>query len=106
MNENNVNVVELTEVNGLEEEVGQLLLKDSSLNLISDMQVQLRVDIGELSLTVNELYGLKKGEVLKLDCEVNSPLRLCFGENTVAEGILVAADNHYAIEITAVTEFS
>lgn len=106
MNENNVNIVELTEVSSKENEEEQLLLNPSNLSLIGDMQIQLRVEIGDFSLSVNELYALKKGGVLKLGHEVNAPLKVCFGENVVAEGILVAADDNYAIEITKVAELS
>lgn len=104
MNQNNVNVVELTEVEAVEPNTNPSFFNHSTIDLISDMPIELNVEIGGFSLSVKELYQLKPGMVMPLGMKLNAPLNICLGENVVAEGVLVAADEHYAVEITKVAE--
>lgn len=92
--------IELAEVETETLENAKPFFNEQDLSMINHMEVELSVDLGQMKMSVEQLYQLKPGQVVKLNSLVNEPLKICFGESIVAEGILVAADDHYAIEIT------
>ncbi|MFT4925214.1 MAG: flagellar motor switch protein FliN/FliY [Phenylobacterium sp.] len=106
----NINEVELSEI---EREVADQpendpkpLIDSNNIALISNLPVNLNVELGQLVMSVEQLYDLKVGEVVKLDTQVNQPIKLCFNQQLVAEGLLVAVDDHYGFEITALAEIT
>lgn len=104
MSEQNVNVVEFTDVEN-NDSIGNSIL-GANLSVIESLEVELLVDVGSASLSVKELYELKKGQVVKLDSHVDQPLKLILGDNVVAEGVLVAIDEQYGIELTEIANLT
>lgn len=102
MKENNVNVVELTEIGSSDIDGAETFLNSNNIDLISDMPIELNVEIGGFNITVKDLYQLKPGMVMTLGSKVDEPVKVLFGESVVAEGVIVASDDHYALEITKV----
>lgn len=106
MKDSNVNVVELSEVDASINSDSQSFLNQSNIDLISEMPVQLNIEIGGFSITVEELYQLKPGMVMPIGTKIDEPVKICLGDNVVAEGILVASEEQYAIEVTNVAAIS
>lgn len=100
MTEQKISVVEFTEVENEKVSGSPLISKD--LSLIGELEVELEVEIGSTLITVNDLYSLKKGNILKLDSQIDQPLKIRLGEKIVAEGLLVAIEDQYGIELTQV----
>lgn len=73
-----------------------------SLDLVGDIQVQLTGHIGRCTMSVAELYGLKKGTIVSLGSDVEEPITLTLNGKVVARGKLVAQDGQFALEITDV----
>jgi len=106
MKENTVNVVELTEVEELDNPQETPFLQGKNLNVIHDLPVQLDVKLGSFNTSVENLYQLKEGSVMQLTTKVDESVKVYLGENTVAEGVIVAVDGHYAIEITNLAQLT
>lgn len=100
MKENTINVVELTEVEATTNENESPILNNKNLELIESLPIELTVDLGCFSTSVKELYELKEGAVIALETKVNDPVKVYFDKQVVAEGVIVAADGYYGIEIT------
>lgn len=100
----NVNEIELSEVEDRVVADAPPLVDGRDIRLIADVPVNLHVELGQLVLSVAQLYALKAGEVVKLDSEVSQPVKLMFGQQQVAEGLLVAVDDHYGFEITSLAD--
>ncbi|HCU65772.1 MAG TPA: flagellar motor switch protein FliN [Rheinheimera sp.] len=91
-----VEEVEYSQVDS--EPVGEALVP-VDINLIGNLTVALRAEIGSCELSVAELYQVKKGQVLSFNSKVADLIELKLEGNTVARGRLVALDGYFALEI-------
>ena len=66
------------------------------------MEVVARVEIGRISLTVEQALGLVPGRVLSLDRPVGPEVWLKVGDKPIAKGELVSCDGRLAVEVTEV----
>ena len=106
MTQTNVTEIELSEVDEQVNANAASVVQPKDISLIQDLPVKLSVAVGDLELSVKELYGLKAGQVVKIDTEVSQPVKLMFDKQLVAEGLLVAVDDHYGVEITSIAELN
>ncbi|MFW2373946.1 MAG: FliM/FliN family flagellar motor switch protein [Gammaproteobacteria bacterium] len=95
MEVNSLSYRELHEI----EESNEKLIKPNDISLISDIEVELEVIIGKTKLTVSQLYEIKKGSVLELDSDVESPVDIVLNRSVVAKGQLVVVGDNYGIQI-------
>ena len=102
--QSNVSEIELNEVADNITPAAKPLMDGANIGLIGDLPVNLQVELGQMVMSVEQLYGLKVGEVVKMDTQVSQPIKLMFNQQLVAEGLLVAVDDHYGIEITALAQ--
>jgi flagellar motor switch protein FliN/FliY len=75
-----------------------LVAKD--LSLVGHVPVSLTALIGSVSLSVEQLFALKKGEVLAMNESLDAPITLQLNGKPVARGELVAVEDHFGIRIT------
>ncbi|MDB5839823.1 MAG: flagellar motor switch protein [Herminiimonas sp.] len=80
---------------------GDTLLK-GNLGLIGGVKVRVHAMVGEGEITVAELFGLKDGSVLKLNCPANALVDLQLDGKTVARGQLVVVDDCLGVQITEI----
>lgn len=71
-----------------------------NLDLIGHLPVSLAAQVGSVSMTVDQLFALKKGEVLAMNEGVDTPITLQLNGKAIARGELVAVDDHFGIRIT------
>lgn len=96
-----VDAIELEEATAVEGGPLTPLIK-RDMNLIKHVQVELVVEIGSASLSVDELFALKAGDVVKLLEQVHEPASLCLDGKPVARGNLVAVQDNFAIQLTEI----
>ena len=75
-----------------------LLVKD--MGLVGHVPVSLSALVGSVSLTIEQLFSLKKGEVLTMAESVDSPITLLLNGKAVARGELVAVEDNFGVRIT------
>jgi flagellar motor switch protein FliM len=66
------------------------------------MQVVVRVEVGQVGMTVEQALGLVPGRVLLLDREVGPGVSLFAGDQLVARGELVEHEGQLGVEIVEV----
>jgi flagellar motor switch/type III secretory pathway protein FliN len=66
------------------------------------MEVVAQVEVGRISLTVEQALGLVPGRVLSLDRPVGPEVWLRVGDKPIAKGELVSCDGRLAVEVTEV----
>lgn len=96
-----VDAIELEEATAVEGGPLTPLIK-RDLNLIKHVQVELVVEIGSASLSVDELFALKAGDIVRLLEQVHEPATLCLDGKPVARGNLVAVQDNFAIQLTEI----
>ncbi|MDH1108453.1 FliM/FliN family flagellar motor switch protein [Pseudomonas otitidis] len=94
--------IELDEAQALvNDKASPLVQRD--IGLIKHVVVQLVVELGSAEMTVDELFALKAGDVVKLLEKVNEPASLCLDGKVVARGELVAVDDNFGLQLTEIS---
>jgi flagellar motor switch protein FliN/FliY len=81
-------------------------LFNGNLSLIKSLKVKLEVRVGNVEVSVGELYSLKEKMVLKLDRGTNESVDILLDGKLVARGSLVAVEDNFGICITEITQQS
>lgn len=91
--------IELDEAQPLDNRKAAPLIK-RDMSLVKHVVVELTVDVGTAEMSVDELFALKAGDVVKLLQQVNEPMTLRLDGKAVARGSLVAVDDNFGIQLT------
>lgn len=70
---------------------------------VLDAPLVVRVELGQVSLSVREWAALAPGDVLCTGQQLAGPVRLAVGGREVARGELVDVDGEVGVRITALT---
>lgn len=72
---------------------------DRDIALIGHVEVSLTAQIGTLTMSVEQLFGLKTGDVVSMNELLESPVTLLLNGRPVAKGELLAVDDHLGVRI-------
>jgi len=67
--------------------------------VFKNVQVALRANLGQVSMSVEDLLALKSGAILKLDRSLGEPVELYLNDTLVARGEIVAVDDNFAVRL-------
>jgi flagellar motor switch protein FliN/FliY len=73
-----------------------------SLDLLRDVQMDVTVELGRTSMTVQELLALSPGSVVELDRAAGSPADILVNGQLIARGEVVVIDEDYASRVTEI----
>jgi len=73
------------------------------LERFSDVQVEIAVEIGRVTMSIGELLQLGQGSVVELDRDLNEPVSVMAQGVRIASGEVVVIDDHFAVRITEIT---
>lgn len=77
-----------------------ILKKD--YDIIKDVEISITAVIGETTISVEDLFSLKKGSIISLDANLNEPVNLYTKEKLVARGSIIAVDDSYGFRISEI----
>lgn len=77
----------------------------NSIELIKNVKVNLNVKLGNVEITVDELFTLKNGSVIKLEQELDAPVQLLLDDRVVAIGNLVVVEENFGVNITEIMHY-
>jgi len=98
--QHDVNNYELDELNPDQAETKPMFA--NNMDLVRNVKVQLTIKLGDAELTVDELFTLEKGSIVKMIKETNQPLDIELEGKLIARGALVAVDDNFGIKITEI----
>jgi flagellar motor switch protein FliN len=76
----------------------------SDISLISDIPIELSVELGKANKFIREVLDLGPGSVVELDRLVGEPVDLLANGRMIAKGEVVVVDEYFGIRLTAITE--
>ena len=100
MNKTSVSPIDLPETDSAP--IGSNLL-NKDLHLVGHVPITLTALIGSVSITIEQLFALKQGEVLSMNESLDAPITLLLNDKPVARGELVAVEENFGIRITELT---
>lgn len=77
-------------------------IKQSSLDLLRNVQMEVTVEIGRTRMTVQQLLALHPGEVVELNRAASSPADLLVNGVLLAHGEIVVIDEDFGLRITEI----
>jgi flagellar motor switch protein FliN/FliY len=96
-----VSLIELGELPELQVHGPALL--DGRLDLIGDVKVRLRAMLGQGEISVAELFAIRDGSVLPLQCGVHPLVDIELDQKTIARGELVVVGDTLGVRVTEVS---
>lgn len=76
--------------------------KQSSIDILLDMEVPITVALGQTEISIQRLLQLSPGSVLKLDKPIDMPAELYLKDTKFAAGSIVVVDDQFAVRITEI----
>jgi flagellar motor switch protein FliN/FliY len=98
-----INLLPLSTAN---ENASPFMTAQAALPFLGRLKVRLTARIGCADMTIGELTALKEGAVLALDKLIDQPVDLLAEGHLIAQGTLVAVDDHFGVRVTAVAQVS
>lgn len=71
-----------------------------NLNLILDIPLQVRVELGRTKMLINDLLQLGQGSVIELSKLVGEPLEVLVNDKLVARGEVVVVNEKFGVRLT------
>ena len=71
-----------------------------SLNLILDIPLQVKVELGRKKMLINDLIKLGRGSVIELTKPVGEPLEVLVNDKLVARGEVVVVNEKFGVRLT------
>jgi len=75
---------------------------EAGLDFLGDVDVQVRVELGNAKLNVRDVLKLGSGSVVALDSLVGDPVNVYVNDRLVARGEVLVVRDNFAIRITEV----
>lgn len=75
---------------------------EAGLDFLGDVDVQVRVELGNAKLNVKDVLKLGSGSVVALDSLVGDPVNVFVNDRLVARGEVLVVHDNFAIRITEV----
>jgi flagellar motor switch protein FliN/FliY len=72
------------------------------IGLIGHVQVAMTAQVGTVTMSVERLFALAAGDVVKMNELLEAPLTLMLDGKPVARGELLAVDDHFGVRIIEV----
>lgn len=72
----------------------------ADMAFLQEIPIELVVELGRTKLTVRELAGLGRDDVIELDRDASQPLDILVGGRVFARGELVVVDERVALRVT------
>ncbi len=76
--------------------------KDSSLDLIIDVPMQVTIELGKCRKYVKEILDFNIGTIIVLDKLAGEPVDVVINGKPVARGEVVVIDDNYGVRITEI----
>lgn len=67
--------------------------------LLNDLCMDLRVEIGRAQIKISELLNLSKGTIIYLDQKADEPLNIYANNKCIAKGHIISSNGKYCIRV-------
>lgn len=78
----------------------EVALPDKDLSLVGHVKVSLTAEVGTVEMTIEELFALKRQDVVVLQQDASAEVTLLLNGRPVARGDLMAVEDTLGVRIT------
>ncbi|MDC0979804.1 flagellar motor switch protein FliN [Balneolaceae bacterium] len=73
---------------------------DPTLDILKDIEVEVSVELGRISMPIGNVLQLVKGSVVELENLAGEPIDIMVNGLKIAQGEVVVIDEHFGVRIT------
>ncbi|MBU1052888.1 MAG: flagellar motor switch protein FliN [Proteobacteria bacterium] len=70
------------------------------MDLIMDIPLEIRVELGQAKMLINDLLQLGQGSVIELNKNIGDPIDIFICDKLIAKGEVVVVEDKFAIRLT------
>ena len=74
------------------------------LRLLAEVQVELAVELGRITLPLRALLGLAPGSVLRLERKADAPVDVLVNDSPVSRGEVVVIGGDFGVRVTSLVD--
>jgi len=83
-----------------EERRGEHIEVPKNLDIIMDIDLEVKIRIGEKYMLIKDILDLKDGSIIELDKSIEEPMDILVNDKVVAKGVVVVVGGKFGIKIT------
>ena len=73
-----------------------------NLDLIMDIDLEVKIRIGEKQMLIKDILDLKDGSIIELDKNIEEPMDILVNGKVVAQGVVVVVGGKFGVKITKI----
>ena len=81
---------------------GHALVNAGALELLSDVEMEVTVELGRTSMPIRDLLSLQPGMVVEIDRAAGAPIDVLVNGRRIASGEVVVIDEEFGVRITEI----
>jgi flagellar motor switch protein FliN len=79
-------------------------LTDTGLNLLMDVPLRVSVELGRITMTIQQVIGLGRGSIIELERLAGEPVDILVNDKVIGHGEVVVVDEYFGVKITELIE--
>jgi flagellar motor switch protein FliN len=80
----------------------QYLVHAGALELLSDVEMEVTVELGRTTMPIRDLLSLQPGMVVEIDRAAGAPIDVLVNGRRIASGEVVVIDEEFGVRITEI----
>ncbi|MHC4711947.1 MAG: flagellar motor switch protein FliN [Planctomycetota bacterium] len=76
----------------------------SGIELLMDVDLEVKIELGRAQLPIEEILKLKKGAVVELDRLAGDPVDILVNERRVARGEILVVNDNFCVRVTEIVD--
>lgn len=77
---------------------------ENGLNLLLDVPLQVSVELGRISMTLQQVLALGRGAIIELERLAGEPVDILVNDIVIGRGEVVVVDEYFGVKITELME--
>ncbi len=76
----------------------------SGIELLMDVDLEVKIELGRAQMPIEEILKLKKGAVVELDRLAGDPVDILVNERRVARGEILVVNDNFCVRVTEIVD--
>lgn len=83
--------------------MGEVAAEAANLNLIRDVELNLKIELGRTEMSLDDVLKLRRGSVVPLDRHAGEPVDVFANGRLIARGEVVVLDDSFCVRVVELT---
>jgi flagellar motor switch protein FliN/FliY len=77
---------------------------DAGISLLMDVPLRVSIELGRISMTLQQVLGLGRGSIIELERLAGEPVDILVNDKLIGRGEVVVIDEYFGVKITELIE--